>query len=108
MSAATELLRVNGLVRVFGTGRTEVRAVDGVDFVSDAGEVTLIMGPSGSGKTTLLSMIDGLLRPTAGRVVIDGVDLWSLDRRRPLEARRGDCCSPTSRRAVWTHGRAAR
>ena len=89
MSAATELLRVNGLVRVFGTGRTEVRAVDGVDFVSDAGEVTLIMGPSGSGKTTLLSMIGGLLRPTAGRVVIDGVDLWSLDRRRLLEARRG-------------------
>lgn len=89
MSAATELLRVSGLVRVFGTGRTEVRAVDGVDFVSDAGEVTLIMGPSGSGKTTLLSSIGGLLRPTAGRVVIDGVDLWSLDRRRLLEARRG-------------------
>jgi putative ABC transport system ATP-binding protein len=89
MSATGEFLRVDGLVRVFGTGRMEVRAVDGVDFVSGAGEVTLIMGPSGSGKTTLLSMIGGLLRPTAGRVVIDGVDLWSLDRRRLLEARRG-------------------
>jgi putative ABC transport system ATP-binding protein len=88
MNAGTELLQVSGLIRIFGAGRTEVRAVDGVDFVSDAGEITLIMGPSGSGKTTLLSMIGGLLRPTAGRIVIDGVDMWSLDRRHLLEARR--------------------
>jgi putative ABC transport system ATP-binding protein len=89
MSGQTHLLRVEGLVKVFGAGRTAVRAVDGVDLVSDAGQMTLIMGPSGSGKTTLLSMIGGLLRPSEGHVIIDGVDLWSLDRHALLDARRG-------------------
>lgn len=55
-----------------------VRAVDRVDLATGAGEVTLIMGPSGSGKTTLLSMIGALLRPTDGRVLIDGVDITAL------------------------------
>jgi putative ABC transport system ATP-binding protein len=81
-------LRAEALVKVFGAGRTAVRAVDGVDLTTRGGEITLIMGPSGSGKTTLLSMLGGLLRPTSGRVIVEGVDLWSLDRRRLLEARR--------------------
>jgi putative ABC transport system ATP-binding protein len=58
-----------------------VRAVDGVDLTTDAGEVTLIMGPSGSGKTTLLSLIGALLRPTEGRIAIDGVDITALHPR---------------------------
>jgi putative ABC transport system ATP-binding protein len=75
------LLRVEGLSKTFGSGRTAVRAVDDVSFITDGGEVTLVMGPSGSGKTTLLSMVGGILRPTAGRIVIDGVDITALDRR---------------------------
>ena len=69
------LLDATGLVKVFGSGRTAVRAVDGVDLTADEGAVTLIMGPSGSGKTTLLTMIGGLLRPTEGRVLLDGTEL---------------------------------
>jgi putative ABC transport system ATP-binding protein len=72
------LLAVAGLTRVVASGRTQVRAVDGVDLHVDAGEITLIMGPSGSGKTTLLSLVGTLLRPTSGRVRIDGVDVTAL------------------------------
>ena len=66
------------LVKAFGSGHTEVRAVDDVSIAIDAGEMVLIMGPSGSGKTTLVSMLGGLLKPTAGRVQIDGTDITSL------------------------------
>ncbi|MEZ5100898.1 MAG: ABC transporter ATP-binding protein [Thermoleophilia bacterium] len=82
------LLAVHGLVKVFGAGRTEVRAVDGVDLTTEPGEIALVMGPSGSGKTTLLTMLGGLLRPTAGSILVDGVDLAALDRRRLADVRR--------------------
>jgi putative ABC transport system ATP-binding protein len=82
------LLRVEGVTRVFGSGRTLVRAVDGVDLATDEGEVTLVMGPSGSGKTTLLSLIGGILRPTSGRIVIAGADITALSRRELARVRR--------------------
>ena len=71
-------VRAEGLEKVFGEGEVEVRAVRGVDLEVRPGEVVLIMGPSGSGKTTLLSMLGAMLRPSAGRVEVDGVDLASL------------------------------
>lgn len=86
--SARPLLDVRGLVKVFGAGRTAVRAVDGVDLSTDAGEIALVMGPSGSGKTTLLTMLGGLLRPTAGSIVVDGVELTALDRRGLADVRR--------------------
>ncbi|MHB8867922.1 MAG: ABC transporter ATP-binding protein [Thermoleophilia bacterium] len=55
-----------------------VAAVEGVDLEVDFGEFLIITGRSGSGKTTLLSLIAGLTTPTEGRIVLDGVDLWSL------------------------------
>ena len=84
----TPLLRVERVSREFGAGRTLVRAVADASFTTDHGEVTLIMGPSGSGKTTLLSMIGGILRPTSGRIVIDGLDITSLRRRELPRIRR--------------------
>ena len=83
-----EILRVSGLTKVFGHGDTAVRAVDGVDLTVCCGELVLIMGPSGSGKTTLLTMIGGLLRPTAGSVVIEGIDLTTLSEARLAPVRR--------------------
>jgi putative ABC transport system ATP-binding protein len=82
------LVRTEGLTKVFGSGRTQVRAVSEVDLVSEAGEVTLVMGPSGSGKTTLLTMVGGLLRPTSGRVSVAGQDLTLLGRRALTGVRR--------------------
>jgi putative ABC transport system ATP-binding protein len=82
------LLEAVGLTKVFGSGRTAVRAVDQVELTVQTGEVVLIMGPSGSGKTTLLSMLGGLLRPSEGRIAIDGVELTQLGRRALTRVRR--------------------
>lgn len=71
-------LRATHLVKTFGRGHTEVRAVDDVSLAVGRGELVLVMGPSGSGKTTLLSMLGGLLRPTMGRVFIDGTEITAL------------------------------
>ena len=84
-----EILRVTGLTKVFGTGESAVRAVDNVDLTVCCGELLLIMGPSGSGKTTLLTMIGGLLRPTAGSIYLDGVDITKLSDAQLAPIRRG-------------------
>ncbi len=75
-------VRAEGLEKVYGEGDVQVRAVDGVDLEVRRGEVVLIMGPSGSGKTTLLSMLGAMLRPTSGRVLVDGTDLTALPEKR--------------------------
>lgn len=71
MTSTTPLVLVEGVSRVFGEGRTRVRALDQVSFEVAPGELVVVMGPSGSGKTTLLTIVGGLLRPTSGRVVLD-------------------------------------
>lgn len=78
MVTNNSVLTASHLVKTFGSGHTQVRAVDDVSLAIGRGELILIMGPSGSGKTTLLSMIGGLLRPTAGQVVLDGTDITAL------------------------------
>jgi energy-coupling factor transport system ATP-binding protein len=69
-------LRVEGLVHVYREG--VVRALDGVDLSIAAGERVALVGQNGSGKTTLVRHLNGLLRPTEGRVAVDGVDASSL------------------------------
>jgi putative ABC transport system ATP-binding protein len=71
-------IKAKGLTKDFGEGDIQVRAVRNVDLEVRHGEVVLVMGPSGSGKTTLLSMLGGMLRPTSGRIAVDGVDLATL------------------------------
>jgi len=70
-----DLVKVQNLSKHFGSGHTQVRAVDDISLTVRRGEIVLIMGPSGSGKTTFLSMVGGLLRPTNGNIVLDGVEL---------------------------------
>jgi putative ABC transport system ATP-binding protein len=72
------VLSAEHLVRTFGRGHTEVHAVADVSVETRRGDLVLVMGPSGSGKTTLLSMLGGLLRPTSGRIVVDGTDIIGL------------------------------
>ena len=71
-------VRARALTKAFGQGEVQVQAVRGIDLEVRRGEVVLIMGASGSGKTTLLSMLGAMLRPTSGRVEVDGVDLATL------------------------------
>jgi putative ABC transport system ATP-binding protein len=66
------------LTKIYGSGQAAVRAVDGVSIAVERARLVLIMGPSGSGKTTLLSMLGGLLRPTSGQILVDGVDITML------------------------------
>lgn len=72
------ILNVTNLQKIFGKGDTRVTAVNDVSFSVGQGEILLIMGPSGSGKTTLLSMMGGLLTPTAGSIIINGVNITQV------------------------------
>ena len=75
------ILQGRGLTRLFEEGGTQVTALADVSLDLYSGQVTLLMGPSGSGKSTLLAVLSGLLRPTRGRVLVMGQDLWSLSDR---------------------------
>ena len=72
------ILQTQGLKKYYGAGDTEVRALDGVDLTVERGEFVAIVGTSGSGKSTLLHMLGGLDRPTAGKVTVDGKDIFAL------------------------------
>jgi putative ABC transport system ATP-binding protein len=74
----TAILEMVGARRTFGSGDTEVVALDRVSLSVDPGELVAVMGPSGSGKSTLLNLAGGLDRPTSGMVLLDGTDLARL------------------------------
>ena len=73
-----DILRTENLKKYYGGGDALVKALDGVDLSVPSGEFTAIVGTSGSGKSTLLHMLGGLDRPTDGRVVVDGKDIFTL------------------------------
>ncbi len=68
------MIEVQGLAKSFAARGTVVRAVDGVSFAAHDGEITGLLGPNGAGKTTTLRMLYTLMRPDAGRVLVDGLD----------------------------------
>ena len=72
------ILETKDLRKVYGSGDTEVRALDGVDLTVEKGEFVAVVGTSGSGKSTLLHMLGGLDRPTSGTVTVDGKELSGL------------------------------
>ena len=72
------ILQTENLKKYYGSGDTQVQALDGVDLAVENGEFVAIVGTSGSGKSTLLHMLGGLDRPTSGRVTVDGKDIFSL------------------------------
>ena len=71
------ILSIEHLTRVYGTGDTAVRALDDVSFTVEAGEFVAIIGSSGSGKSTLLHLIGGVDRPTSGTVRLAGEDVFA-------------------------------
>lgn len=72
------LIQVQDLYKTFGEGTTAVHALAGVNLHIAQGEFTAIVGPSGSGKTTLLNMIGGLDDPTAGKVLVNQINIHEL------------------------------
>ncbi len=73
-----KILQTKDLKKIYGNDENAVHALAGVNFSVTHGEFVSIVGTSGSGKSTLLHMLGGLDRPTAGNVVVDGKDIFSL------------------------------
>ena len=73
-----KILETKDLRKIYGSGDTQVRALDGVNLTVEDGEFVTVVGTSGSGKSTLLHMLGGLDRPTSGSVMVDGKDIFSL------------------------------
>ena len=82
------ILKVSGLKMTYQVGKVEVPALRGVDITIDQGEFIAIMGPSGCGKSTLLHLLGGLLQPTSGEILVNGINIVSLKDHERTELRR--------------------
>ncbi len=89
-AAAEPMLVADGLVRDYPSGDDVVHALRGVDLRIAPRQLVAVRGRSGSGKTTLLNLLGGLDRPSAGRVVVDGLEVSSMSEAQLVDFRRRD------------------
>lgn len=82
------IIECDNLVKIYKTKDIEVLALQGLELQIDQGELMAIVGNSGSGKSTFLNMIGGLDRPSAGRLIVDGKDLFKLNEKQLVEYKR--------------------
>lgn len=83
-----EILKCEGVRKLYGSGENQVAALDGVNLSVEKGEFVAIIGASGSGKSTLLHIIGSVDHPTEGRVIIEGTDISGLSRKQAAIFRR--------------------
>lgn len=77
-----EILKVENLTKIYGSGDSEVRALDNISFSVEKGQFVAITGPSGSGKSTLLHLLGGVDKPTSGKVFVNDTDVYAQDETR--------------------------
>jgi putative ABC transport system ATP-binding protein len=82
-----QIIKVQNLTKIYGSGEIAVAALDGVDLTLDQGEFVAIMGPSGSGKSTLMNILGCLDRPTGGHYWLGGADVSQLNKTRLARVR---------------------
>lgn len=73
-----EILKIKELKKIYGTGETQVKALDGINLTVERGEFVAVVGSSGSGKTTFLNMVGGLDIPTSGEIIVDQKKIQEL------------------------------
>jgi putative ABC transport system ATP-binding protein len=88
VASDTTVFHVRALTKIYGSGLTEIRALDGVDLDLYEGELIVLLGPSGSGKTTLLNNLGGLDLPTSGELRYRDIDLAAADEDQLTQYRR--------------------
>ena len=71
-----DVVRIENLTKVYGSGHTAVTALRGASIVAQSGDLVAVLGPSGSGKTTLLTTMAGIVEPTSGRVTVGGITTY--------------------------------
>lgn len=83
-----ELLKCEGVSKIYSNGNNQVTALDGIDLSVEKGEFVAVIGASGSGKSTLLHILGSVDQPTAGKVIVDGVDISAMNRTQAAIFRR--------------------
>lgn len=83
-----EILGIEGLSKIFGSGHTEVRALEDINLSVSEGDLVALLGPSGSGKTTLLLCVSLILDPTGGKIVFDGQTIFQKNGWAGVDVRR--------------------
>lgn len=83
-----ELLKCENIKKVYGKGNNQLTALDGIDLSVSKGEFVAIIGASGSGKSTLLHILGSVDKPSAGKVIIEGTDLSTLNQKQAAIFRR--------------------
>lgn len=85
---ADAMIQAEGLVKIYKSKQTEVLALQGLDLTVETGELTALIGNSGSGKSTFLNMIGGLDRPSAGALMVNGKNLFTMNEKQLVEYKR--------------------
>ena len=83
-----EILKIEGLSKIFGSGHLEVRALEDINLSVSEGDLVALLGPSGSGKTTLLLCVSLILDPTGGKIVFDGQTIFQKNGWAGVDIRR--------------------
>ena len=83
-----EILKCEGVRKIFGSGNNQVIALERIDLSVEKGEFVAIVGPSGSGKSTLLHILGSVDQPTEGRIFVEGTDISAMNRTQAAIFRR--------------------